>query len=265
MSTKTNAQLDAAVDVAVSTNGANENTGQRVRDYLKDVTDSKVSMTDNETVGGVKTFSSFPVTPSSTPANNYDVANKKYVDDNTGDTSLWEVVSGETRLKTADVINMRGEEITGLDEPSAQSSAVTVQYLEEYVESKILKVTTTVTSAQIDTLGTVPVEVVPACGGNKYIRVIGADIKVIPVTTLDVNYKGLLMFYAGDYASGYIRKFATGAVQSATVIRQDGIVDTKTITLREDEAIQIAFEDSTNPDSGEATFVFNITYEILDY
>jgi uncharacterized membrane protein len=36
------------------------------------------------TLSGVKTFGSFPVTPSSAPTANYEVANKKYVDDNAG-------------------------------------------------------------------------------------------------------------------------------------------------------------------------------------
>ena len=42
-----------------------------------------VSLTGNETVAGIKTFSSFPVTPSSAPTTNYQAANKKYVDDTT--------------------------------------------------------------------------------------------------------------------------------------------------------------------------------------
>jgi len=37
-----------------------------------------------QTVNGVKTFGSFPVTPSSAPTTDYQVANKKYVDDNAG-------------------------------------------------------------------------------------------------------------------------------------------------------------------------------------
>lgn len=40
-----------------------------------------VQKTGNETIGGVKTFSSFPVTPSTAPSTDYQVANKKYVDD----------------------------------------------------------------------------------------------------------------------------------------------------------------------------------------
>ena len=41
----------------------------------------KVATTGNETVAGIKTFSSFPVTPSSAPTTDYQTANKKYVDD----------------------------------------------------------------------------------------------------------------------------------------------------------------------------------------
>ena len=37
-----------------------------------------------ETLYGVKTFNSFPLTPSSAPVNSYDVANKLYVDNNIG-------------------------------------------------------------------------------------------------------------------------------------------------------------------------------------
>ena len=36
---------------------------------------------DSQSIYGVKTFSSFPVTPSNAPTTNYQVANKKYVDD----------------------------------------------------------------------------------------------------------------------------------------------------------------------------------------
>lgn len=43
-----------------------------------------VALTGNQTIAGIKTFSSFPVTPSSAPTTDYQVANKKYVDDNAG-------------------------------------------------------------------------------------------------------------------------------------------------------------------------------------
>ena len=42
---------------------------------------TKVGLTGDETIAGVKTFSSFPITPSSAPTTNYQASNKKYVDD----------------------------------------------------------------------------------------------------------------------------------------------------------------------------------------
>jgi parallel beta-helix repeat protein len=62
----TGAQIDAAVGAVA--NKADDN--------------AVVHNTGNETIGGVKTFSSFPVTPSSAPTADYQMANKKYVDDN---------------------------------------------------------------------------------------------------------------------------------------------------------------------------------------
>lgn len=48
-----------------------------------------VLMSGDQTVAGVKTFSSFPVTPSSAPSSNYQVSNKKYVDDLIGAWDSW--------------------------------------------------------------------------------------------------------------------------------------------------------------------------------
>lgn len=62
----TGAQIDAAITAVV--NKAND--------------DAVVHNTGDETVAGVKTFSSFPITPSSAPTANYQVANRKYVVDN---------------------------------------------------------------------------------------------------------------------------------------------------------------------------------------
>lgn len=43
-----------------------------------------------QTIAGVKSFSSFPVTPSSAPTTDYQVANKKYVDDLITPENLWD-------------------------------------------------------------------------------------------------------------------------------------------------------------------------------
>lgn len=50
--------------------------------YMGDVDLSNyVQKTGAESIGGIKTFTSFPVTPSSAPSSDYQAANKKYVDD----------------------------------------------------------------------------------------------------------------------------------------------------------------------------------------
>jgi len=61
-------------------------TVQDAIDDLYDLASTAVQDSGNETVAGIKTFSSFPVTASEAPTSDYQVANKKYVDDtvNTG-------------------------------------------------------------------------------------------------------------------------------------------------------------------------------------
>lgn len=53
-----------------------------------------VDLTAGQTVAGVKTFSSFPVSPSSAPTTDYQFANKKYVDDKQTTTSHFYASSG---------------------------------------------------------------------------------------------------------------------------------------------------------------------------
>lgn len=47
---------------------------------------TNVKLTGDQTIDGIKTFTSFPITPSSNPTNDYQVANKKYVDSKIGHT-----------------------------------------------------------------------------------------------------------------------------------------------------------------------------------
>ena len=46
--------------------------------------------TGNQTLAGIKTFSSFPITPSSAPTTDYQTANKKYVDDSISVENLFD-------------------------------------------------------------------------------------------------------------------------------------------------------------------------------
>ena len=51
-----------------------------------------VGLTGDETVAGIKTFSSFPLTPSSSPTTDYQVANKQYVDGLISGENWWDRV-----------------------------------------------------------------------------------------------------------------------------------------------------------------------------
>lgn len=56
-----------------------------------------VKLTGDQTIAGVKTFTSFPVTPSSAPTTDYQTPNKKYVDDNIGNgVNNYDFTFGET-------------------------------------------------------------------------------------------------------------------------------------------------------------------------
>ncbi len=52
--------------------------------------------TGAQTWNGVKTFGSFPVTPSAAPTTDYQVANKKYVDDNVGVSAMFNAYRTDT-------------------------------------------------------------------------------------------------------------------------------------------------------------------------
>ena len=81
MSIKTKTNLKVEADANINTNGTNAITGALHNAMLTNTFDSVVSIIDAESINGVKTFGSFPVTPSSAPTTDYQVANKKYVDE----------------------------------------------------------------------------------------------------------------------------------------------------------------------------------------
>lgn len=55
---------------------------QQIQDYFQRVyTDLYNTLTQNQTLEGEKTFGTFPLTPSAAPDADYEVANKKYIDD----------------------------------------------------------------------------------------------------------------------------------------------------------------------------------------
>jgi len=65
-----------------------------------------VDLINNQTIAGIKTFSSFPITPSSTPIADYQVANKKYVDNS---IAIKTIATGTaTFTATTNNINLTG-------------------------------------------------------------------------------------------------------------------------------------------------------------
>lgn len=83
--TQYNTPVDADVLPVVDTgnNTTKKITWAYIKSVLKTYFDTLyVALTGNQVVAGIKTFSSFPVTPSSAPTTDYQTANKKYVDDN---------------------------------------------------------------------------------------------------------------------------------------------------------------------------------------
>jgi hypothetical protein len=90
MSIKTNVQLKADLDANIDTNGNNEITGSVLNAYETDLLYSKVSLIDSEIIQGTKLFSSFPQSAHSAPTDDYEFANKKYVDDQLDGETFWE-------------------------------------------------------------------------------------------------------------------------------------------------------------------------------
>ena len=82
---------------------ANSDTKVPSQKAVKTYVDTNyVAMTGNQTVAGIKTFSSFPVSPSSAPTADYEMANKKYVDDTAfaGVPDATESTPGKAELAT---------------------------------------------------------------------------------------------------------------------------------------------------------------------
>lgn len=108
---------------------------QSVKAYVDNGLSSKaadsdvVKLTGNQTIADVKTFSSFPVTPSSAPTTNYQVANKKYVDDNAGGGLAWSEITGTSEtaaVNTGYIANNAGLVTITLPATAAVGSVVRI-------------------------------------------------------------------------------------------------------------------------------------------
>jgi hypothetical protein len=92
-----------------------------------------VNLTAAQTVAGIKTFSSFPITPESAPTTDYQVGNKKYIDDLLATTVKLtgnQLVSG---VKTLDSFPIKFSDSDPLNLIPSQDDQFTTKY---YVDAK---------------------------------------------------------------------------------------------------------------------------------
>lgn len=105
-------------------------------DYIIVKVNDTVKLTGNQTIAGIKTFSSFPITPSLAPTTDYQVANKKYVDDKT-------VADATSSVKGIDYKGLLAEyTVTGSAVTSIDFSGLDINSHKSYrIELDILGVT----------------------------------------------------------------------------------------------------------------------------
>lgn len=130
------ATLTALQGEASTRTAADNALGVRI-DAIKSVTDdlgtTYVSRSATQSIGGIKTFSSFPVGPSSAPVEDYQFATKKYVDDNPGN-------GGGGTLPGIVVSNLVGDGITLVGANcAAGTKTVTVTGWDDFVPGDVGK------------------------------------------------------------------------------------------------------------------------------
>ena len=100
---------------------------------VTDALSTKVSLTGNQTISDIKTFSSFPVTPSAAPTATYQAANKKYVDDSAiGVGQSWQDVTG-SRVGGTTYTNNTGKPIMVSVSHFASGSSINTPGVTGYV------------------------------------------------------------------------------------------------------------------------------------
>lgn len=119
--------------------------GADVTDATNVLAAGAVMTTGDQSIAGIKTFTSFPVTPSSAPTTDYQVANKKYVDDNAGGSLTVQEV-GDTPITGVTHINFDGA--TVIDNGSGE---VTIE-VEGVAGDTILDLTELTTPAGADNM-----------------------------------------------------------------------------------------------------------------
>jgi len=97
LAVETNTQ-SSAIEGLEAKVGADSSAVTTSHDYLLQHT---VNDSGNQSVDGIKTFGSFPVTPSSDPTTDYQVANKSYVDSQISSEDFWDRTGTTINPKTS--------------------------------------------------------------------------------------------------------------------------------------------------------------------
>jgi hypothetical protein len=260
MSIKTDAQLKAELDTTFYTNGANLSTGALTNTHLTNAIESKVSVIDAETINGVKTFGSFPVTPSSAPTTDYQVANKKYVDDNEVD-GLWEVDAEQLIMLSADQLGMQNQLIEDVLDPVKNQDAATKKYVDD--NEVLLKTKIELTAANVNSLGTA-FELLAAPGAGFNYKVIGISVKMITTTILDAGIQTLRFSYGtkGDRIGELSNAEFEGTAGISTKFNL--VLEDKNVFMGDNDSVKCVLNSGADP-TGDATMEVTIYYTLETY
>jgi len=124
----------------------------------------------------------------------------------------------------------------------------------------------TMSSATVANLGTYQT-LIAAPGVGKYIRVLTAEVKIIPSDpALEVGTQNLNYFYSSSAINDYFGQILNYRIETTSTIRVGGLgYSQMSHTIYENNSIGVKLHQEVNPASGSATMYFTITYQILDF
>jgi hypothetical protein len=211
----------------------NTATGQRV-----DPDGAYVGLTGDQTVSGIKTFSSYPLLPEAAPTADREAASKKYVDDNAGGggggPATLEIVNADltdskytfnSRVTVLNIYSNTGDVVLADITTTSESTVIDFSHVAPLTDTWVIEYFSTLNTANIVTDDTLT-------GSGTAADPLEVDYPVLPSTRLDnynhtefVRYLSRIHakntkigFTAGTYAHGVtaVASAYTGGVYSPT-------------------------------------------------